>query len=250
MRRYAVPMFVLGVAVVFVAGCSSPAKQDGIPAGRSTDRRAEADGSPASYSAAASAWRRGPLEEQVFDLEIHPDLPRYVVRASFQRFGDHDGLVRRLEVFRGNRRVQRLDAVWVQDRREEMTVWDSRPEEPWLTTEDVNFDGYQDLKIRSIIGSADGNTTYYYLLFDAGTVRFREQAWVLTRPDLDPLTATVRTRAGTVLGEEVTYAVRGYALVPLHARRLELDQAGEVVWEVTEEFRHGEWILISREPLE
>lgn len=49
-KRYGVILMILLSAVIFVAGCSSPAKQDGIPAGQSTDQRAEADGRPGSYS--------------------------------------------------------------------------------------------------------------------------------------------------------------------------------------------------------
>lgn len=124
-------------------------------------------------------------------------------------------------------------------------------DDAWLTAEDIDFDGYKDLKISSATGSADGNWTYFYYRFDPRTGRFKEPPWVLTLPSPDPATRTIRTSWHTASPEEeITYAVYGDSLEPIRRVKWEYDVNGK--WRVvsTEELRNGRMVEVERRVVE
>jgi hypothetical protein len=94
------------------------------------------------------------------EFHIAPHLPVYKVTPIFD--GSH--IVDQLEIHRGGRRIQTLN---------ECEVLDSPPKgETWLKTEDLNFDGYQDLLLMASWG-ATGNQSWCVWLFDGASSKFR-----------------------------------------------------------------------------
>jgi hypothetical protein len=94
------------------------------------------------------------------EFRIAPHLPAYRVTPVL----DSSHIVDRLEISSAGRRIQTLD---------ECEVIDSPPKgETWLKSEDLNFDGYQDLLLLASWG-ATGNQSWCIWLFDAASSRFR-----------------------------------------------------------------------------
>ena len=97
----------------------------------------------------------------MFSFRIHPSLPLYTIKPVF----DID-IVGELTVYRAGSvaRWQTLD---------ECEVIDSPPKgERWLKTEDLNFDGFEDLLLLAWWG-ATGNQSWCVWLFDPPSGKFR-----------------------------------------------------------------------------
>ena len=111
-----------------------------------------------------------------------------------------------------------------------------------VAAEDVNFDGYADLRVLAMWG-ATGNRTYDWFLFDPAAGRFVPEPALsdLVNPVPDPATETIRTRAGggmagLVYGEG-TYRWEGGAPVCVRLLRQDWDPARSVFARVIEEIR-------------
>jgi hypothetical protein len=114
------------------------------------------------------------------EIRIAPHLPAYRITPIF----DASHIVDRLEIDRSGRRVQTLD---------ECEVIESPPKgEAWLKTEDLNFDGYQDLLLLASWG-ATGNQSWCVWLFDAASSKF------LYVPDLQLGTHRLNAKDKTIV---------------------------------------------------
>lgn len=180
-------------------------------------------------------------EERIFEFTIHRQLPPFTVRVLAERDNSFNALqARRIEIARGDgeKTVQVLvDGVGL------YAEWGG---EPMLAVEDVNFDGYGDLRARH--GSVTGNIPYDYFLFDPERNRFKEQPVTFMNPTVNPATRTVRTFGKAAwFGEYETFAVRGDAFVLIRREYSGYDQdKGKTVTRI-EELRNGRMVVVREE---
>lgn len=172
---------------------------------------------------------------------IHPDLPRFIVRVFTEKdpfFGVDRA--KRIEIARGD--PQNL----IQVLEDGVGIYAEWGGEPLLTVEDVNFDGYADLRARQ--GSVTGNVPHDYFLFDKVGNRFKEPPVMFVNPTVDPATRTIRTFGKAAWFWEVeTYAVRGdtFELIRREFNGLNPEK-GKLVRRM-EELRNGRMEVVSEE---
>jgi hypothetical protein len=128
--------------------------------------------------------RRAPRDDYTF--RIHPDLPEF----SFHVRRDEGHMPEGIEVTRNNELVQLLEIV--------DDVDTPPPGTDLIAVEDVNFDGYADLKFLHWWG-ATGNRAYFYWLFDkeSGKFVFNAKFTDLFNVVPDPEKKLIRTHVGT-----------------------------------------------------
>lgn len=114
---------------------------------------------------------------------IHPELPIY----TFHLNGDKTtNLVETISIYTNDTEPHQS----LQAEMDEPPISSSH----FFTTEDVNFDGYQDLKLLYHWG-ASGNTYYHYWLFDPTSQLFQRATAFdeLSNPTVFPETKTIST---------------------------------------------------------
>ena len=115
---------------------------------------------PLEFSNVVADVRRG----AEFSLTIHPDLPKY----HFHLIGNKkDNVVERIEIQQGEepRIIQTLATP-------ENSMSESPPKgSEYFKTEDLNFDGYQDVMLLNWWG-ATGNTGYFVWIFNPSEKKF------------------------------------------------------------------------------
>lgn len=129
-------------------------------------------------------------------FKIHPALPAYVFRVRWHKDAD---FIDRIE-------VQRNGSPKVIQTIEEVEVQSPPPDFEHLQVEDVNFDGFKDLKIFGWAG-ATGNVGYSYWLFNKkkGVFVFHEKLSDLCDPQPEPKTKEVVSYCkGGMVGQEYT----------------------------------------------
>lgn len=120
------------------------------------------------------------------EVEIHPSLPRYVFRLVGDR---QNNIVQSIEVRQAGKSTV-------------LQTLQSRMDEPpyrnaqYFRAEDLNFDGYRDLRLL-IAWGATGNETYDAWLFNpkTGLFDFHAEFADLTDPTPDPLAKEIRSFA-------------------------------------------------------
>jgi hypothetical protein len=127
-----------------------------------------------------------PAPRDDYTFRIHPDLPEY----SFHVRRDEGRMPEGIEVSRNNELVQLLEIV--------DDVDTPPPDTDLIAVEDVNFDGYADLKFLHWWG-ATGNRAYFYWLFDreSGKFVFNPKFTDLFNVAPDPEKKLVHAHVGT-----------------------------------------------------
>ena len=178
-----------------------------------------------------------------FEGKIHPDLPRYV----FHLIGDLE-----------SNTFVRIDV----SRESEPTVIQSlqipEADRPYRGTryfqlEDVNFDGYSDIKLLSFSG-ATGNGYYYYWLFDRKTDQFvfSQEFSKFCNPILHPETREIEThavrgKAGMIYIDETFRVIDGRPVLVRRESEDEVDRDGRSFLKVVREVKNGKMKIVSRE---
>lgn len=227
MARYAVLLIAVGVFVGAAMAAAGRFPQPTTTRGSENAREDVRDVPDTVY------------EEKRFEFTIHPALPPFTVRVLMERDPSFDALLaRRIEIARGN--PQNVIQI-LENGVGAYAEWGG---EPILAVEDVNFDGYGDLRARQ--GSVTGNIPYDYFLFSNESGRFREDPITFVNPTVDPVTKTVRTSGKAAwFTEEETHAVRGDAFVVIRREFSGYDQDKEKWVTRIEERRNGTMEVVS-----
>ena len=201
---------------------------------------------PASPSLAQSA-SPGPAVEDLragatFRFQIHPSLPVHV----FRLVGDPaSNTVERIEVSRDG---EATPFQILEDIDMEPPYRGAR----YFRTEDVNFDGYQDIKLLRWWG-ATGNAGYAYWLFDPATRRFvfSPELSELSNPTPDPRTREITTHSVEGMAGRI-YTDRAYrfdngALVLVREDAQSWVDAGRYFLRTLKERRDGRMETIREE---
>jgi hypothetical protein len=118
-----------------------------------------------------------PRASDDYTFRIHPDLPQY----SFHVRRSEDSAPTAIEVTAKSELVQTLEIPDDVDTPPSGT--------PQLAVEDVNGDGYADLKFLHWWGAA-GNRTYFYWLFDKASGKFTYEPHLAELSNVTPNPAT------------------------------------------------------------
>lgn len=123
-----------------------------------------------------------------------------------------------------------------------------------LSTDDFNFDGYQDLKVQSWSG-ATGNTGYSVFLYRPSLGRFvyNKELSTIGNPKADPEAKVINGRwngghAGRIGGQETYRWIRG---TPVLVERVETDwlEKEKVYLQTTSARRGGKLVVLRRDRL-
>ena len=178
----------------------------------------------------------------IFEFRIHPQLPPFQFKLIWRQ---DDQVVDKIEVYKvGNL----LPIQVLQSRMDESPFQDSK----YFQAEDINFDGYKDIKLL-IMWGATGNLIHDYYIFDPNTGKFVFNKAIsdlldpVPNPDLKELEVYAR---GGMAGQ--VYSKRKYKLQWLQP---------VLIWEETQdwnnekntfiktekELKDGKMVLIKRE---
>jgi hypothetical protein len=142
-----------------------------------------------------------------FTFTIGPNLPRFTFKIN----GFPTAIVSDIQVFRGESTEpsQRLTGCDLSEMEAPPSVV---TDPPWFRTEDINFDGFQDIYLMTswgATGNQGGCVWVFDPTFDAGTGRFEysKEFSGLARHWLDPHTKTIFSfgrggMAGTIYGAD------------------------------------------------
>ena len=127
-----------------------------------------------------------------FQGRVHPDLPEFTFRYSGAP-GPYDTVdVASIEVFAPGRTapLQVMDHLHTESALPDAADYFSQGDT--LVLEDMNFDGFLDLRLKETT-SVTGNTAYLFWLYDPIEARFvrRGDMEVLSSPQFDPATRTI-----------------------------------------------------------
>lgn len=175
-------------------------------------------------------------------FKINPNLPIY----TFRLIGNQYNTIDRIEIIKGSENTvnQTLEADI-----EEPPLSKSE----FFSAEDINFDGYEDIRLMNWWG-ATGNTGYVYWLFDPQKSLFARNNDLsnLSNPMPHPETKTI-----------TTYGVGGMAGMIYGSRTYKFDDSGKLIlireegqdWvenkkyflKTISELKNGEMVIISTE---
>jgi hypothetical protein len=191
-----------------------------------------------------------PSADAVLDLRggaecrvlVHVSLPAYV----FHLVADSENHVRSIELRDGTRTIQTL-AIDVNDFEPPYRGAD------FFGAEDVDFDGYQDIKLLSWWG-VTGNKGYIWWLFDPKKRVFvrNDALRGLSNPVLDPVAKTIETSGvGGMAGRiyrKSTYQLDGKGvLVETRNEYQDWDAARKCFVRIVSERKNGRLQVVSRE---
>lgn len=124
----------------------------------------------------------------VVETQIHDTLPSY--RLSFDGYTDGEGREHIRDIFIDERGEQR----WLPHQHlSDLAAWSHDLLGSGHVIEDLNFDGYADLRVQEFL-PASPNIPYLYWLFNPQTRQFEANAalGVITSPEVNTKTQTIR----------------------------------------------------------
>jgi hypothetical protein len=176
-----------------------------------------------------------------FTFKIHPGLLTYV----FHLVGNHDwNTIDRIEVSKGT------DTTIIQ------VLKDFEMEPPYrgakyFQGEDINFDGYADIRLMRWWG-ATGNNAYHYWLFDPGKGRFvfNHELSDLTNPTPNYKTKRIRSHhvwgmAGNIY-DDATHVFQNGRLVLIRAESQDLVKDKKYFLRIINQRRNGKMVIVSK----
>ena len=196
---------------------------------------------------AAASPQMPPVEltgKKVTLVKIHPDLPGYGFMAATP-----EGQPGRIEIFQEGA-GSLLQVIRYGDFGSECDV-SLGGESALFSFEDVNFDGYQDLKF-SCLQPGAGNQLFVVWLFDPLTLRFKYLAdTLLMNPRLDPRRKEITARWDLGMGG-LAYIVEYFKVIDgkptlMKRERQGFDDVKNIWSRVTERRRRGEMKTVYEE---
>jgi len=231
------------LAVLVSAGCqrigAPPAAQDGGRDSRSSASTG-ATGTTATPAAPAS-----PLTRTTVSARIHPSLEPFAFTLLAEGPAEPAGVlhVKAIEVRRGAETapVQTIDGL--------DTETPVPAAAPVLEVLDMNFDGYQDIRLVEL-RPAGPNVPYLNWLFDAASGRFQASAALdaLASPTFDAATREVRSewRDGPTRYGTDSYTFRDGALVALSRQLKTYSAPGRYTAQVLRPADGGGWTVVEQ----
>ncbi|WP_435165174.1 XAC2610-related protein [Paenibacillus glycanilyticus] len=163
-------------------------------------------------------------------IRIHPDMPEYLLkiygRAEGEHIEDQSYHANKIELYDGDRLVQSIPL-------EATDTWDGM--NLGAEVEDMNFDGFLDLRIQSLI-PAGPNTPYLYWLWNpkSSLLELNKELEEITATEFDSFTQTIHcfNRDNAAEYSDVYYRyIEGSPVVVLSLiHKFDDDQ---VLWQVT-----------------
>lgn len=175
---------------------------------------------------------------------IHPSLPEFVfISYGFKKENFYS--TNKIEVYNGKKIVQEITF----NNTETLDT-----ESLGIIIEDMNFDGYKDLRIQQFT-PASPNIPYYYWLWDTKTAQFisNKKLAEITAPEFNQQNKTIKSyvRDGAATHYELTYKyIRGIPTL-VKEKKSDADPEKNVLHVTISELRNGEMIVTKEydEPL-
>lgn len=176
-----------------------------------------------------------------FTFKIHPGFPTY----RFHLVGNRESnTIDRIEVSKGN------DTTIIQ------VLKDFEMEPPYrgaryFQREDINFDGYVDIKLMNWWG-ATGNSGYNYWLFDPrkGRFVFHQELSDLSNPTPNYKTKRIKTHHGGGMAgniyDDATYVFENGRLVSIREETQDWVKDKKHFLRVIRERRNGKMVVVSK----
>ena len=160
--------------------------------------------------------------------KIHPSFPEYTFKVYGQK-KDNLYSANKIEVYNEVENKEKLQELVFSDT--------STPDgnQLGIVIEDMNFDGYKDIRIQQFL-PATGNVPYYYWLWDKETSKFikNNDLEKITSPVFDSesksIKSNVKENAGTYYDYEYKYVDSNPTLIKETERIADLEKN---VWHVT-----------------
>ena len=160
--------------------------------------------------------------------KIHPSLPDYTFKVYGQKM-DNLYSANKIEIYNGAKNKEKLQELMFSDT--------STPDGDKLGViiEDMNFDGYKDIRIQQFL-PATANVPYYYWLWDKETSKFikNNDFEIITAPIFDSknklIKSNVKENATTYYDYEYKFINNKITLIKETQRISDLDKK---VWHVT-----------------